>query len=666
MLFQNLKTEILHLVYPAADEAASGAAVQAAELLGTAWQAKIKAVPDSKLYENEILFGKVDRPTAAALSLNLCGEDAFLAGIWEGKTVILADDRLGMAAALYRLMRSPKGQLTPADNCFGRCRDLPRNEAFYEIVRMARKMWGTYGSWLQKKTAELPDEDRTDVALTDALIACLGNALVLCLDSSSALWRGEIVKTDRKDYTKVTKQTEAGTVLMASELAARYFGVPKTEDGYFNLTEYIENNPQFTLSVCSDRGLVIVWPADACGFDCAQNGGFSEEQLLQKASYFFNNPTRPEPTVAAEGTRRELIWSQFGTKDHYDYTEVTYDNYYSPAVLIQTNETGEKIIYAAHEISRLKNHKETSTVTCLKRSTDGGDTWRTLAYVADMRWAALTELGGRIYLMGNQSSGGSAMIAEWNPANESLRTAVLGLQVMGSAPCAVAVANDRIYRAHNGFVISAPTDSDLLDASSWTVSNAVHPLLSRETYERVTGKKTDPDKRFWLEEGNVVVGPDGQICLLYRIDASPTWGHAALLHLSPDGKVASVPAGMESPVIDFPSNQSKFMIKRDPKTGNYITFVSLPTADFTHQRNVLGMLVSEDLIRWRVADTVLVDRQMMNDWLSIYAHAYQYADFDFDGDDIVLIVREATGDTCVYHDGICVTLYTVADYAERL
>ena len=108
------------------------------------------------------------------------------------------------------------------------------------------------------------------------------------------------------------------------------------------------------------------------------------------------------------------------------------------------------------------------------------------------------------------------------------------------------------------------------------------------------------------------------------------------------------------------------MIKRDEKTGFYITFTSLPTADYTHQRNVLAMVVSEDLFHWSVVDVLLVDRQMMNPQVSIWAHAFQYVDFDFVDNDILLIVRESTGDTCTYHDGTCVTLYTFRDFREEL
>ncbi|MBR7098661.1 MAG: hypothetical protein IKC59_04530, partial [Clostridia bacterium] len=72
--------------------------------------------------------------------------------------------------------------------------------------------------------------------------------------------------------------------------------------------------------------------------------------------------------------------------------------------------------------------------------------------------------------------------------------------------------------------------------------------------------------------------------------------------------------------------------------------------------------VSDDLSEWTVVDTLLVDREMINSDYSCYAHAFQYTDFDFDGEDLVLAVREATGFTNTFHDGKYCTFYRVTDF----
>ncbi len=660
------KNAVHHLVYSATGEYEQ-AAINAARILSEECELQVVAVSDEKVYENEILFGNADRALVRNLSGNLCGIDGYVAGAWRSQYVILADERFGLAVGLSHLidcLSREEGtviELTAADHFYGRVRDLAHNAFYLRTVRLARTMFGTYGSWLQKQLPVMSQEDQVDIELVEDLVRRLGNGLVLSIGSSSALWRRYLTKTDRTDYSRVTKQDENGHILIADDLASRYLGTDPTPDGYVDLTAYVDADSSFTLSVYPGRRLVILLPEGCEGFADVEYFGIYADRMQA----FFQNPVLPEPKLPVEQTRRELIYSQFGTAEHYDYTEVTYDNYYSPAILVSESADGTKVLYAAHEISRLKNHKETATVTCLKQSTDNGESWRTLAMVADMRWASLFEWKGCIYLMGNCSGSGCCMIAEWTPEKAQLRSASLGIASMGSAPCAVAMANGRIYRAYNGAVLSAPDNADLLDGSVWTVSNSPHDLLTRAEYERLTGTVTDPTKRFWLEEGNIVVGPDNTLYAMYRLDATPTWGYAAIFQLSADGTTLSVIESCNS-VIPFPSNQSKFMIKRDPKTGLYLTFVSLPTAEFTHQRNVLGLAASADLLHWRTVETLLVDRQMMNTRQSIYAHAFQYVDFDFDGDDIILIVREAVGDTCVYHDGISVTLYTVSDYQKLL
>ena len=55
----------------------------------------------------------------------------------------------------------------------------------------------------------------------------------------------------------------------------------------------------------------------------------------------------------------------------------------------------------------------------------------------------------------------------------------------------------------------------------------------------------------------------------------------------------------------------------------------------------------------------------MNVANSARTHGFQYAHWDFDGDDILYVVREASGEhTNVYHDGTYLTLYKINDYAR--
>ena len=81
-------------------------------------------------------------------------------------------------------------------------------------------------------------------------------------------------------------------------------------------------------------------------------------------------------------------------------------------------------------------------------------------------------------------------------------------------------------------------------------------------------------------------------------------------------------------------------------------------------RNILCLTASEDLIHWKVIDILLVDREIMNPICSAKSHAFQYVEWVFDGEDILYVVRESVGYTNCYHDGRCVTMYRLKDYAK--
>ena len=79
-------------------------------------------------------------------------------------------------------------------------------------------------------------------------------------------------------------------------------------------------------------------------------------------------------------------------------------------------------------------------------------------------------------------------------------------------------------------------------------------------------------------------------------------------------------------------------------------------------RNVLSMVVSKDLVHWDILDTVLVDRTMMNFYCSLWKHGFQYVDWIADGDDLLLAVREAMGNSFNFHDSNHTCVYRIQNY----
>ena len=116
-------------------------------------------------------------------------------------------------------------------------------------------------------------------------------------------------------------------------------------------------------------------------------------------------------------------------------------------------------------------------------------------------------------------------------------------------------------------------------------------------------------------------------------------------------------------LLHFPTSVSKFVIKKDERTGRYFSLTSINTIKgFGDQRSILALVWSEDLFNWQIAEYLLVDREIMNPVCSAYAHSFQYVDFAIDGEDIIIAVREAKGRTNIWHDGTHITMYRVKNF----
>lgn len=639
---------------------------------------KVKAVADSGSYQNEILIGSVNRTIVDQMKRYMI-PGSYISGVYGDRYVIYSDDRFGIVIGLMKFIEQlnadgeSSSTITSTQHFQGSVQDLPKNEFYADSVLLARSAYGTYGSWIDKQMASMSASDREDIALVNALIERMGNSFAVSVGSSSALHQGYVVKLNRSDYSKVTKISTAGHVLISAGFVNEYFGVtlPEDQDGYIDITAFCMASDQYSLTYDEAMGIAVVTPEGEISFeDITLNvNGYSNLQYLTRMEQFFHNHRLPEPNIPVEQTRQELIRNEQEQTYIYDFTQAIYECYGSPAILTVQDASGNSVMYVSYDIAQMGFPNGSNTTlaadTVFLKSTDGGSTWTQIAYEKGWTYCALFELDGKILIMGMRFTDGNVVIGCYDPQTSSYRSASLGFSVMGSAPTAIAVYNGRIYRAHNNAVISADITTDLLDGNNWIRSESPNDKISKAYFESVTGKTVTGT--FWLEEGNMVVGPDGILYAIYRIDAAPNYGYAAIFTISADGRVLT-PVESErcfaTGLILFPSNQSKFMIKYDQKTDRYLSLVSITTGTSPHQRNVLALVVSKDLFTWNVVEILLVERQMMNHRLSEISHAFQYIDFTYEGDDLIFIVRESVGNSCNYHNANAITLYNISDYVS--
>lgn len=310
-------------------------------------------------------------------------------------------------------------------------------------------------------------------------------------------------------------------------------------------------------------------------------------------------------------------------------------------------------------------------LTDIYRSEDEGETWHQICSLIGAFWGSFFEVGDALYHISISREYGDVVIRRsrdcgftWSvPRDEHSGILFRGghrrqrpnYHFGGSTP--VLIHRDRIYKACEEFgddrdgcfwhadafremVLSAPVEVDLLEAANWNCSNGI--AFEPVKYPEIAGPEAG-----WLE-GNILVRPDGSLCNLMRAHLKEP-NRAFLLDVSSDG--SQICFNRERGIIGFPGGSSKFTVRRDPVTGLYFT-LSNPVRHscWPNARNVLTLAVSEDLCRWRELRDLLTDDTGHTEEQSVSLTGFQYTDWQFDGDDLIYLVRMAYRGSRNFHD----------------
>lgn len=292
---------------------------------------------------------------------------------------------------------------------------------------------------------------------------------------------------------------------------------------------------------------------------------------------------------------------------------------------------------------------------------------------------------GALYMMGCEQSGNRIMISKsedngrtWTKAEDGT-SGVLFEGLYHSAVVPVAIHDGRIYRgfetqndmsdtdASNDrfrpFVVSAPVGSDLLDASNWTMSEKI----ARD------GDITVIDSRITqTEEGNVVVGPDGQLNYIFRYSSTEASNYAGIATVTSPATISY----SDGAYIRFPGGGKKFTIRYDEVSGKYWSITN-PAArkhsghDGIYRdgltvnlvRNRMTLCCSDDLKTWIPVTDIVSDEDP-------FFHGFQYVDWLVDGDDIVAVCRQACpeerGLPVRQHDANMLTFYRISSFRNLI
>jgi hypothetical protein len=153
------------------------------------------------------------------------------------------------------------------------------------------------------------------------------------------------------------------------------------------------------------------------------------------------------------------------------------------------------------------------------------------------------------------------------------------------------------------------------------------------------------------------VSPDGVISNYLRIDhpnCVPKSGMAVVLRGSNSDPEA--PLALDR-IVDCPvGSNSKFQLYKDPVTKKYIMIGSEQNEQMPG-RTVLSMAVSEDFYTWKTVHRILDYRTADPTHVG-----FQYPDWIFDGEDILLLVRTAFGRSYNFHDANYQTFHRIKNF----
>lgn len=348
----------------------------------------------------------------------------------------------------------------------------------------------------------------------------------------------------------------------------------------------------------------------------------------------------------------------------------------SPSLVILPN--GDYV--ASHDFFGPQSSEWQQATTRIYTSSDKGEVWRYLAEIHGAFWSSLFVHNGELYLLGPDRHHGTVLIRRssdggqtWTqPTNKE--NGVLLTGEFHGAPMPVVEHNGRLWRpmetAHGpdlawgkrygAMVMSASIDADLMDAKSWKTSSV---LFYDSTY--LSGNFTG-----WLE-GNFVVGKDGQMWNILRVDDKTTHQEkTAMVNISEDGKNLSF--NPETGFIPFDGGSKKFVIKYDPTSDYYYTLANSIPEKYSTQypdrnpagfRNVLVLRKSKDLREWEDVKVILEHEDVIN-------HGFQYVDWSFEGNDIIVLSRTAYFDGKANarnnHDANFLTFHRVTDFRSLI
>jgi hypothetical protein len=114
-------------------------------------------------------------------------------------------------------------------------------------------------------------------------------------------------------------------------------------------------------------------------------------------------------------------------------------------------------------------------------------------------------------------------------------------------------------------------------------------------------------------------------------------------------------------VIELDGNHSKFIIKKDEKSGYYYTLLTRITdPKNVYDRRLLSLMRSKDADNWELVTDVIDYRHCDSKMVG-----FQYVDFEIEGDDIIFLCRTSINGARNFHDANYSTFHRIKNFREN-
>lgn len=304
---------------------------------------------------------------------------------------------------------------------------------------------------------------------------------------------------------------------------------------------------------------------------------------------------------------------------------------------------------ASHDEFGPQSTEHTRAISHIYRSADRGTTWDRIATIDAAFWSTLFVHREALYLLGPDKHHGNVLIRRsldggttWTSPTNAATGLLREDGQYHCAPMQVLEHRGRLWRAmerrdppqawganYRAGMMSVPVEADLLDAAQWSWAEF---LPSDRAWN-------GGDMGGWLE-GNAVVTTEGRLVNLLRVHTRAPDEKLAWVNVSEDGRTLSFDPA--TGFIAFSGGAKKFLIRRDPRTGSYFALATIVPEPHRREnpsgiRNTLALVVSTDLRHWETRCVLLYHPDTAK-------HGFQYPDWQFDGEDLIAVVRTAFDD----------------------